>query len=144
MKTLIKKALNKETISYTIFGVLTTVVDYIAAYILFYKLGFSDVISNTIAWVLAVAFAYITNKIFVFNAKETDFKTIVREIITFAGARVVTLIITNAFIVFAKTINIDFLLAKVIISVVVIILNYFFSKIFIFKKDSKKNGGYNE
>lgn len=143
MNNIIKKFLNKETITYTIFGVLTTVVDYVASYIFFYKIGFSEITSNNIAWVLAVAFAYITNKIFVFESKETGFMVLLREIVSFAAARIVTLIITDVFLVITSQIGIPFLVAKLLISVIVIILNYFFSKLFIFKK-TKNDGGKNE
>lgn len=136
MRELFKKFVNRETISYTIFGVLTTIVDYAASYLLFYKIGLSEITSNNIAWVLAVLFAYITNKIFVFESKEVGIKVLFKEIISFAGARFVTLIITDIFLVIAKHIGMDFLIAKLAISVIVIILNYFFSKLFIFKKNS--------
>lgn len=143
MNNIIKKFLNRETITYTIFGILTTAVDYVVAYIFFYRLGFSEITSNNIAWVMAVAFAYITNKLFVFEAKETGFMVLLREIISFAGARVITLIITDIFLIFASKTGIPFLAAKLLISVVVIVLNYFFSKLFIFKK-TKTDGGENE
>lgn len=134
------KHLNRETISYVIFGILTTAVDYVASYLFFYEMGFSEITSNNIAWVLAVAFAYITNKIFVFEAKDTDIRILFREIISFAGARVLTLIITDIFLIFAKMIGLPFLFSKLIISVVVIILNYFLSKLFIFKNSNPEEG----
>ena len=137
------KYLNRETISYIIFGILTTAVDYAASFIFFYKIGFTEITSNNIAWVLAVAFAYITNKIFVFESRETGLKVLLREITAFAGSRVVTLIITDVFLIFTGIIGLPFLLSKLIISVAVIILNYFFSKLFIFKKE-KSYGGSNE
>lgn len=134
IKKLISKFLNKETISYVIFGVLTTVVDYVASYIFFYKMDMGEVVSNTIAWVLAVAFAYVTNKLFVFEARGKGFKTLMFEIISFAGARVITLLISNGFLLITSHIGIEFLLAKVLISVVVLVLNYIFSKLIVFKK----------
>lgn len=138
MNRLIKKLFNRETILYVVFGVLTTAVDYAAAYVFFYRLNWSEVLSNTVAWVLAVAFAYITNKLFVFEASGTDAKTLVREIAAFAGARVITLIITDIFLIFTSKAGIPFMLSKLVISVVVIVLNYIFSKLFIFK--NTKNG----
>lgn len=134
MKALLNKFVNKETISYAVFGVLTTAVDYVFSYIFYYKLMLSEITSNNIAWVIAVLFAYITNKLFVFDSKDVDLKTLLKEIISFAGARFVTLIITDIFLLIAANLSMDFMLAKLLISVVVIILNYFFSKLFIFNK----------
>lgn len=136
MKSLINKLLNKETISYVIFGVLTTLVDYGAFYIFYYKAGWSEVFSNTAAWILAVAFAYITNKIFVFEAKTENIKGLLLEIISFAGARVATLILSDVFLLFTKYIGMKAMIAKIIISVAVVIINYFLSKLFVFKKIS--------
>ena len=136
MKSLISKLFNRETIGYIIFGVLTTLVDYVAFYIFHYKAGWSEVVSNTIAWILAVAFAYITNKLFVFEAKADNIKALLMEIISFSGARVATLILTDIFLLFAKYIGMEAMIAKIIISVAVVIINYFLSKIFIFKKNS--------
>ena len=138
MDKLLKRILNKETILYIIFGVLTTVVDFIVAYLLFYKSDFSAVSSNTIAWVVAVIFAYITNKIFVFEAKQTNLKVLCGEIVAFVGARLVTLIMTNIFILITSIIGIEFIISKLLISVFVIIINYFFSKLFVFKKENER------
>lgn len=146
MKSLINKIFNKETISYIIFGVLTTLVDYAAFYVFYYKAGWSDVISNTVAWILAVAFAYITNKLYVFEAQTDNIKSLVVEILSFAGARVATLLLTNVFLLFAGFIGIEAMAAKIVISIAVVIINYFLSKLFIFKKkkDKNKTGGKNE
>lgn len=138
MKSLINKLFNRETISYVIFGILTTLVDYAAFYIFHYKAGWSEVLSNTIAWILAVAFAYITNKIFVFEARTENIKALLMEIISFAGARVATLILTDVFLLFTKYIGMEAMIAKIIISVAVVIINYFLSKLFIFKKSNNK------
>lgn len=134
MKSLVNKLLNKETIGYVIFGVLTTLVDYAAFYIFYYKAGWSEVVSNTVAWIIAVAFAYITNKLFVFEAKTDNIKGLLMEIISFAGARAATLILTDVFLLFARKIGLEAMIAKIIISVAVVIINYFLSKLFIFKK----------
>lgn len=134
MKPLIKKLFNRETISYIIFGVLTTLVDYAAFYIFYYKAGWSNIAANTAAWILAVAFAYITNKLFVFEAKTDNLKALLVEIISFAGARAATLVLTDIFLLFAQFIGAEAMIAKIVISVAVVIINYFLSKIFIFKK----------
>ena len=138
MNKLINKFLNRETIVYTIFGVLTTVVDFAAFGILYYSLNIGELVSNTLAWVLAVIFAFITNKLFVFESKSFEPKLLLKEFTTFVSARVLTLLLTNVFLVFAGMLDINMMIAKAIISVAVIILNYIFSKIFVFN-DSKAN-----
>ncbi len=129
----IRKLLNKETISYTIFGLLTTVVDFAVFALLHYVLDINEIISNTIAWIIAVATAYITNKLFVFESKSFCFSVIRHELPSFVLARVFSLIVTDIFLAFASIINMNMLLAKLIISVFVIVSNYIFSKLFIFK-----------
>ncbi len=136
IKQIIGKVCNKETILYIIFGVITTAVDF-AAFSLLYVIGANEVVANTIAWVLAVMVAFITNKLIVFENKSTDKKEIIKEIVSFALARVLSLVITDGFLVLAKAIKMNMLLAKAIISVVVVILNYIFSKLFIFKKQEE-------
>ena len=89
MKELIKKFLNKETICYLIFGVLTTVVDLII-YQAALWLGIHYLIAQGIAWVVAVAFAFITNKLFVFESKTTEKSVVLKELISFVSARIVS------------------------------------------------------
>lgn len=137
IKQIIGKVCNKETILYIIFGVITTAVDFAAFSLLYYVIGANEVVANTIAWVLAVMVAFITNKLIVFENKSTDKKEIIKEIVSFALARVLSLVITDGFLVLAKAINMNMLFAKAIISVVVVILNYIFSKLFIFKKQEE-------
>lgn len=95
----------------------------------------NEIVGNTIAWAFAVAFAYITNKLFVFESKSFALKTLAKELPSFILARVLSLVVTNAFLIFAKYISMNMLLAKAIISVAVIVINYVFSKLFIFKKE---------
>ena len=137
MNKFIDKLLNKETIIYVIFGVLTTVVDFVSFGLLYYSFNMDKVIANTIAWALAVAFAYITNKIFVFESKSFNPAVLLKEIFGFVSSRVITLLLTNVFLVFAGILGLNMMIAKAIISVAVIILNYVFSKLYVFT-DNKK------
>jgi len=134
MSKLFSRLLNKETLVYVIFGVLTTIVDFAVFSILHYNVHLGEIVANTIAWCAAVAFAYITNKLFVFESKSFALKILIKEIPSFVLSRVTTLIITDIFLAFAAYISMHMLFAKALISVVVIILNYVFSKLFIFKK----------
>ena len=138
IKQIIDKICNKETILYVIFGVITTAVDFAAFSLLYYVMDKNEVAANTIAWIIAVIVAFITNKIIVFENKSTNKKEIIKEIISFALARVISLVITDGFLVLAKYLNMNMLFAKALISVVVVILNYIFSKLFIFKNQEEE------
>ena len=94
-------------------------------------------ISNFAAWVSAVIFAYITNKLWVFESKTTDAKELFREIVSFTGARVLTLGIDMVLMfVGVDILHINKLIVKVLANVVVIVSNYVLSKLFIFKKSA--------
>lgn len=147
MKKLLVKLFNKETITYVIFGGLTTVVNY-AVYYLFYKFTMADpVVYNIIAWVVAVLFAFITNKLFVFESRTFKADVLFTELASFVGARLLSLIFETAFIALTvKVFNMNELVAKIITAVFVIIFNYFASKFFIFKKKPSVNdeGGFDD
>ena len=71
---------NKEIINYLIFGVLTTVVSFVVYFIFAKVFKIDEVISNVISWFFSVLFAFITNKLYVFESKETGKKTLLKEI----------------------------------------------------------------
>ncbi|MBW6410270.1 GtrA family protein [Clostridium weizhouense] len=126
--------LNSEGIKYIIFGVLTTLINIIS-YLFLNKLGIQYVISNTIAFILSILFAFITNKIYVFKSRTWNFKLITREIIAFLGSRLATFIVDTVLLMLLVEIMImnDFI-AKCIVNIIVIILNYVLSKFIVFKK----------
>lgn len=140
----------KEIINYIIFGVLTTVVNFIVYWLFNRILGKNYyLVSNVIAWIAAVAFAYVTNKVLVFESKVTQPKALVKEIVEFFIARLFSLGIEEAGLLILVDLmmfkNISFelftfnitgeLVAKIILALVVVVLNYIFSKFIIFKKD---------
>lgn len=123
---------HKEGMRYLVFGALSTVVNFVV----YDFINLSTTIRNVIAWVVAVMFAYITNKAFVFFTKAKDIKDLIREIISFFGARVITLVIETIFLyIFIDKFGFNDNLMKIISSIFVIILNFIFSKLFIFKKE---------
>ncbi len=137
IKQLLKKY--ETIILYLIFGVLTTVVNIILYYIFNDLLelqileGYNYLVASVIAWVGAVLFAYITNKLYVFKKKSKE--KIFREIISFITFRLLTLVFDLIIMyVLVDMIKVDDLISKVVANIVVIVLNYVFSKIFIFKK----------
>ena len=123
----------KEIINYLIFGGLTTLIS-IVTYAIFAKVFHIDyLISNVLSWIIAVLFAYITNKIFVFESKS---KKNIKEITSFFFFRVVSLIMEMVILyIFVDMLHIDDLVTKIIAQVIVIVSNYVFSKVFVFKKD---------
>ncbi len=124
-----------EILSYLIFGVLTTVVNYLVYLPVYNLLGLSAAISNAIAWVFAVAFAYLTNKPFVFKSHDWSAKTVIPELIKFVGCRVASgAAETLILLVAADILRGDGNIWKLITSVLVVILNYIGSKLLVFRK----------
>ena len=124
----------EEIINYLIVGGMTTLVS-ISIYALFTKcFHINYMIANVISWIISVLFAYITNRIFVFKSKSEN---IVLEIYQFFKYRIFSFLIEIFLMyVFVELINIDDMISKVIVQVIVIVLNYVFSKLFVFKKES--------
>ena len=131
---------HQEGMRYLVFGALSTIVN-IAVYSIFSAIllkGLSNEtlkvnISEIVAFIAAVLFAYITNKLYVFNSKTNGIKELAREIGSFLGCRIFTEIISILMMNAAVWLSINDILMKVISNIVVIILNYVFSKILIFK-----------
>lgn len=133
----IRKLLKKywDVITYLFFGVLTTVVNYLVYLPVYNLLGFSAAVSNAIAWVVAVAFAYLTNKPFVFKSRDWSAKTVIPELTKFVSCRVAS----GAMETVILFITVDMLhwngnIWKLVTSVLVVVLNYFGSKLLVFKK----------
>lgn len=124
----------REVILYLFFGGLTTLVN-IVSFFLLRQFDFSVYISNVIAWILSVLFAFVTNKLFVFESKGKSKKENTKELVSFFGFRLLSLGFDMvAMYVFISLINLKELIAKIISNIVVIIMNYVFSKLLIFKK----------
>ena len=134
---LTKKLFNKykEIIMYGIMGVLTTIVNIIVFAICEKIIGINALVSNVIAWIVSVIFAYITNKLFVFESKSFKKEILIKEIISFTSARIFSLLLEEVIIyVMIDIMNINSLIVKVFSNIVVIVVNYIFSKLVIFKK----------
>ena len=123
--------LTKELIAYVFFGVLTTIVNFITYFLFEGVFGINYLISNIIAWFVSVLFAYITNRIWVFECKDDN---IIKEILLFYGGRIFSGAIDTALMyVFISILMTGDLFAKIVVQVVVTILNYVFSKFLVFK-----------
>ena len=126
---------HQEGMRYLIFGGVSTVINIIV-FVLLEKIGLSTLVSNTIAWIISVIFAYITNKMCVFNVRVNNKKELLIEISSFLGCRIFTLIIDEIYMYITIDIfKFNSILMKIISNIIVIILNFIFSKIFIFKKN---------
>lgn len=126
---------HKEVILYLIFGVLTTVINIIVFWLCNDLLQVEYKISNVLAWILAVAFAFVTNKLIVFESKNKSKEETTKEAISFIVARLITLAVDMVLmIVMIDILNINSLIAKVAANVVVIVINYIFSKFIVFRK----------
>ena len=131
---------HKEMINYIIFGILTTLINLITYYILIITIFNPNnpiqlQITNIISWIVSVAFAYITNKIYVFDSKE---KNIIKEIIKFYSSRLITLFIDIILMFsFVSILKFNDKLIKLLITIIIIILNYILSKLLVFKKRVK-------
>ena len=124
----------KEGILYLFFGGCTTLVNIIT-FALFRLINIGTYISNGFAWIIAVLFAFVTNKIFVFESRGKSKKETFKEGLSFFGFRLLSLVIDMATMyLLIDLFSWNEMLSKVISNIVVIILNYIFSKLFIFKK----------
>ena len=147
----LKKLLNRETILYIIFGVATPAVNYVVFHLLYNVLWRQNhsLAANAAAFVAAVIFAYVVNKLFVFESRSWDAATLKREIPSFLGARIGSFGIEEAGLFLAeKVFNLGGITAitlgatsfdwitvvKIALAFVVVALNYVFCKLFVFKK----------
>ena len=136
----------REPLLYLIFGGLTTVVDWAISFLLYHV--WSSAIdetgalihgANAIAWAAAVLFAYVTNRIWVFQSRRHGVLPILCELGAFAGGRVMTLLLQEAFfLVFFDLLAWNEYAVKLIAAVLVVIGNYFISKLLVFRKQKTK------
>lgn len=133
IKNLVQK--HWDILSYLFFGGLTTLVNYVVYLPCYNWLHFSAAVSNAIAWAAAVAFAYLTNKPFVFKSHDWSAKTVVPELTKFVGSRIGSgLIETLIIFICVDLLNWNGNIWKLVTSVLVVILNYVASKLLVFKK----------
>ncbi|MBR2828524.1 MAG: GtrA family protein [Bacilli bacterium] len=122
-----------EGLSYLFFGFCTTLINLIAFYI-FRKMNIDLYISNGISWIISVLFAYITNRLFVFHSKGK----VIKEGFSFLFFRILSLVFDMAFLfLFVDIFHISDIISKIIVNILIIIINYVFSKIFIFRGGEK-------
>lgn len=134
IKNAIKK--HKQIIMYLIFGVLTTLVNVVAYWLFSSPLSLNTVISTVLAWAVSVAFAFVTNKLFVFEARGV--KRLSWEMLTFFASRLFTgLLDVGIMYLFVDVIGANDILIKIISNLVVIILNFVLSRLIVFARGRK-------
>lgn len=162
---LFAKVLSYEILSYLFFGVMTTVVNFVVFYLsdkvlgngsivdfsvfgVLFHVTFEDV-STVIAWIFAVVFAYVTNKLWVFESKSRKPSVVIRELLSFFGARIVSFVVfeslgfmllRNILLTCGASENAGKWTAKIAMAVLVVIFNYVMSKLVIFKNKRKETG----
>lgn len=134
---LLKKILTKEVILYIIFGIFTTIVNLGSFYIMNSLLHWDDNISNFIAIILAVLFAYITNKDLVFHSNAKGIKNRIIQFIKFMIGRAFTMVVEFVGGILLFQLPIPNIITKALLTIIVIILNFFISKFFAFKNNNK-------
>lgn len=126
----------KEVVNYLVFGGLTTIVNFVTYYIFARMIGIDEVVSSALSWFFSVLFAYITNKIFVFDSKTETRTQLIKECVSFFLARILSGVLCDVgtFALMVKVFNINDILSKIVTQVMVVIVNYIFSKFIVFKK----------
>lgn len=127
-----------DVIPYLFFGVCTTVVNVVAYWICAHPLGLGTMMSTIIAWILAVLFAYVTNRKWVFHSEAHGAEAIGKEMASFFGCRLATGVVDwVCMFIFVEWLSMNDVIIKAAANFVVIVLNYVASKLIIFKKGKK-------
>ena len=125
----------RDVIPYLFFGVCTTLVNMAAYWVAAYPLGLSVAASTVITWILAVLFAYVTNRRWVFHSSARTANEIAREMLSFFSCRLATFLVDlGCMFLFVDVLHWNDILIKALDNVLVVVLNYVASKLLIFRK----------
>jgi len=134
----------QETTKYILFGGATTLVNWCVYALTVEVAGLSIIFGNTVSWAVAVLFAFITNKIWVFTSRSWKRSILLLEVVSFFGARIVTSIIEIGGVPLLISLGLDQPLfgikgftAKAAVGIIVIVLNYILSKYFVFRQQKE-------
>lgn len=128
----------KEALLYLFFGGCTFLVGIFTYAFFEYTAGFTPLIANLFSWVFAVTFAYVTNRIWVFEDVAEEIKGVIREIFSFFSGRLATLALEEVILYIGiDLLHINSMVVKILAQVLVIISNYFISKLFVFNSKKK-------
>ncbi|MCL2387143.1 MAG: GtrA family protein [Defluviitaleaceae bacterium] len=130
-----RKLVNRETISYLFFGVLTTVVG-LGSFVIAIELGLSTAVANAVSNALAILFAYVTNKIFVFQSRNWAVKFLLVEFAKFCGARLIVAVLeTLLLVLLVDVFGLHSTIMKFLTLCLVVVGNYIFSKWIVFRSN---------
>lgn len=130
---------HKEGVLYLFFGGLTFVLSIVTFWLFHMAWGINELVANILSWVLAVSFAYVTNKIWVFSSWTDTAAALLKELVSFFSGRVATLVLEEAILlIFITKLRFSSMLVKNVAQVIVIASNYVISKLFVFKSDGTK------
>ena len=139
LKKLMKKY--EELIMYIIVGVCTMIVSLVSYFIMANTLQMYYQAANIISWALAVEFAYVTNKKYVFKSPYTSVQATTKELVSFVSSRVASLLVEIlSMFFFVQVCQIDDNIVKLMNQVLVTVLNYIFSKFWVFRKEKQHRG----
>lgn len=125
---------HKEILLYLLFGGLTMVVSIVSYAICNLKFEINELVANIISWILAVIFAFYTNRIWVFQATTNSFRDLLKQMFSFCSGRIVTLAVEESILfIFITCLQFNSILVKIIAQIVVVVLNYVISKLWVFK-----------
>lgn len=132
---LVSRLVNRETISYIFWGVMTTIVNWGVNFVAYDILHISTMFSTIISWLIAVVFAFFVNKLFVFRSRSWQPSLVYKEFLPFISCR----LLSGLFDVLFMVVTVDHLgmingLAKILSNFFVMVANYFASKFLIFNK----------
>lgn len=128
-------AIDRELFLYVVFGFFTFVVNFVT-YFIFVGLGLNYLIANALAWFFSVLFAYITNRKWVFESKSPD---VLKEMSLFFGGRIFSGVVDTALMyLFIDVLVLGDFISKTVVQIIVIILNYVFSKLIVFTEKNKE------
>ncbi len=129
----------KEVLLYLFFGGLAFIVSIVSFYLLIKNTAMNELVANLLSWIITVTFAYLTNRIWVFDAATDNKRELLNQIWKFYSGRIVTLIIEEVILfVFISWLGMNSIFIKIIAQIVVIVLNYVISKLFVFTKEEKE------
>lgn len=141
LRGMLKK--HTDVIVYLFFGGLTTIVNYAVYWPLHNWVGLSAALSNVISWTVAVAFAFLTNKPFVFKSHDWSAVVVLPELTRFVGCRVASgLLETAAIFVFVDFLGFSGNITKIVTSILVVVLNYVTSRLLVFSSRKNKKSGH--
>lgn len=125
---------HKEVLLYFFFGGLTFAVSVCSYVLINVHFGINELIANILSWILAVLFAYFTNRTWVFQSIAETVDDYHKEIISFFGGRILTLVIEEVILlIFMTILGLNSIVVKIVAQIVVIALNYFISKLLVFR-----------